>query len=141
MAVIAHITRISLVLMVVMGAAGLIAGCHESHGTVAARESDACADCRLTAQTMPGAGTNHTACTCPSCRDTSTLDESTPAALEQYIGGQAGATVHTCARCEDTGVNSWKRGRQEHLPPSLMGAIVSAATRSLPAVLSPEYRR
>lgn len=92
--------------MVIMGAAGLIAGCHESHGTMAVGESGACPDCRLTAQTMPGAGTNHAACMCPSCRDPSTLDESTRAALERYVGGQAGDTMHTCARCENTGVDS-----------------------------------
>jgi hypothetical protein len=88
-----------LVAAFVVGAL-LIGGCQSSNKVVSVQASDACPTCKLDTRVQPITGLTYTKGTCPSCKEVSTLDDSTRAVVEDYVGGQVGDTVHVCDGCK-----------------------------------------
>lgn len=90
---------VSIVVMTVFIAGLALSGCHSEHKTAAAGTGDVCPVCETQTRVMPITGLTYTICICPECKKVSTLDNSTRAAVEAYVGGSIGETVHVCDEC------------------------------------------
>lgn len=77
----------------------LAAGCQSSQRLVSVETSETCPACQVETRIQPITGLRYTRCLCPSCKEVSTLDESTLLNLERYTGGNVGETVHVCDQC------------------------------------------
>jgi hypothetical protein len=78
----------------------LLSGCHSSSKAVATGTTEVCPGCEAETRIQPITGLTYTTCICPSCEKVSTLDSSTRARVEAYVGGPAGDTVHVCDDCK-----------------------------------------
>ncbi len=92
---------LALILTMVVLVVGLgVSGCHSEHKTAAAGMGETCPVCETETRVMPITGLEYTVCICPECKKVSTLDSSTRAAVEAYVGGSIGETVHVCDACD-----------------------------------------
>jgi len=81
--------------------AGLVfSGCHSGRKMAGAGTDEACPVCQTEVRVMPITGLTYTVCICPECKKVSSLDAATREAVEAYVGGQIGDTVHVCDKCE-----------------------------------------
>ena len=90
---------VSIVVMTVLIASLALSGCHSEQKMAAAGTPDVCPICETQTRVMPITGLTYTICICPECKRVSTLDSSTRAAVEAYVGGSIGETVHVCDEC------------------------------------------
>ncbi len=88
----------SILTLTVVLAALSFSGCHS--GYKAGGTGEACPVCAAELRVMPLTGLTYTVCVCPECKRVSSLDAATREAVEQYVGGQVGDTVHVCEKCE-----------------------------------------
>jgi len=92
---------IAAVLICVVALAGVVlSGCHTEQKSAVAAADDVCPVCGTAVRAIPVADLTYTICVCPECRKVSTLDASTRQAVEAYVGGQMGDTVHVCDACD-----------------------------------------
>jgi len=89
----------SILTLTVVLAALAFSGCHSGHKT-AGGTGEACPVCTTELRVMPLTGLTYTVCVCPECKKVSSLDAATREAVEQYVGGQVGDTIHVCDKCE-----------------------------------------
>ena len=78
----------------------LLSGCHSSSKAVATGTTEVCPGCEAQTRIQPITGMTYTTCICPSCKKVSTLDSSTRARVEAYVGGEVGDTVCVCDDCK-----------------------------------------
>lgn len=76
----------------------LLPGCHGSHRSI--RTGRPCPVCKRQTRALPVARLTYTTCVCPLCRNVTTLDASTRAAVEAYAGTALGETVEVCSHCQ-----------------------------------------
>ena len=88
-----------VVLVVCVLAFVLLPGCHSSNKMAAMGTSEVCPSCEVATRIQPITGLTYTTCVCPSCKKVSTLEAPTRAAVEAYVGGTVGETVHVCDKC------------------------------------------
>jgi hypothetical protein len=91
--------RTGMVTLLGVAAILLVAGCQSSNRLVSGKMSETCPNCKVETRLQPITGLTYTRCLCPSCKRVSTLDESTLANVERYVGGHVGDTVHVCDSC------------------------------------------
>ncbi len=89
----------SLLTLTVILAALAFSGCHSGHQKATGTEKG-CPVCETEVRVMPLTGLTYTVCICPECKKVSSLDAATREAVEQYVGGNLGDTVHVCDKCE-----------------------------------------
>ena len=90
----------SILTLTVVLAALASTGCHSGHTTAGVGTGEACPVCQTEVRVMPLTGLTYTVCICPECKKVSSLDAATREAVELYVGGQVGDTVHVCDKCE-----------------------------------------
>jgi uncharacterized protein YbaR (Trm112 family) len=90
---------VSIVAMVVFVVGLTLSGCHSEHKMASGGTGQTCPVCQTELRVMPLTGLTYTICVCPECKKVSTLDDSTRAAVEAYVGGSIGETVHVCDAC------------------------------------------
>lgn len=91
---------VSIVVITVCVVALVLSGCQSEHKKATAGTVEVCPVCETQTRVMPITGLKYTVCICPECKKVSTLDDSTRAAVEAYVGGSVGETVHVCDACE-----------------------------------------
>jgi hypothetical protein len=94
----------------------LPAGCRSSDRRVTAAKApsgptEVCPVCGRETRRQPLTGLKYTTCVCPTCKQVSTLDEDTAAAIERAYGYEpsfmttvcegCGAVVQECAACRE----------------------------------------
>lgn len=88
---------VALMVCLVLGAL-LLAGCASERKT--ARPSQPCPVCRRQTWTVPLAELTYTTCVCPVCRNVTTLNAATQAAIEAYTGVGVDGAVEVCSHCQ-----------------------------------------
>ena len=78
----------------------LLSGCHSSSKAVETGTTEVCPGCEAETRIQPITGLTYTTCICPSCKKVSTLEASTRARVEAYVGGDVGDTVYVCDDCK-----------------------------------------
>jgi hypothetical protein len=73
-------------------------GCHWQRRT--AGVSRPCPVCKRETRTLPVTSLTYTTCVCPVCRNVTTLNAATKAAVEAYTGAGIGDTVEVCSHCQ-----------------------------------------
>jgi hypothetical protein len=94
-----RISVASILTCVVALAGTVLSGCHTAQKRADPGSGEVCPVCQAEIRTIPLTDLTYTICVCPECRKVSTLDSSTRVAVEAYVGGPIGETVHVCDAC------------------------------------------
>jgi hypothetical protein len=81
-----------------IGQLALITGCQTAGTIVATEKSTVCPECKIETVTAPIKGLTYKRHSCPHCKQVSTHEHATEAAIAEYTGVQT-ETVHVCEKC------------------------------------------